>query len=155
MEALKKTCRTPAEVGAGLAPDTAVEVWFQDEMRVGQKNKLTYRCARRAHAPALRMINAPSPPTCSARSALSEELAPHSCFGLATAKPCSFTSTKSPPRWPRRAVSSLTKPAGMVPRTQDSHQHLAPANAPALTRTQQPREYLAIHAPELAVEPHL
>ena len=24
-----------------------VEVWFQDEMRVGQKNKLTYRWARK------------------------------------------------------------------------------------------------------------
>src|SRR5262249_35896274 len=32
-----------AEIRAQLAPDTPVEVWFQDEMRVGQKNKLTYR----------------------------------------------------------------------------------------------------------------
>jgi hypothetical protein len=34
-----------AEVRAELAPVTPVEVWFQDEMRVGQKNKLTYRWA--------------------------------------------------------------------------------------------------------------
>jgi transposase len=34
------------EVRAALAPGTPVEVWFQDEMRVGQKNKLTYRWAR-------------------------------------------------------------------------------------------------------------
>ena len=32
-----------AEIRAKLAPDTPVEVWFQDEMRVGQKDKLTYR----------------------------------------------------------------------------------------------------------------
>ena len=28
------------EIRSSLAPDTPVEVWFQDEMRVGQKNKL-------------------------------------------------------------------------------------------------------------------
>jgi hypothetical protein len=31
---------------AKLAPGTPIEVWCQDEMRVGQKNKLTYRWAR-------------------------------------------------------------------------------------------------------------
>ena len=30
------------EIRSSLAPDTPVEVWFQDEIRVGQKNKLTY-----------------------------------------------------------------------------------------------------------------
>jgi hypothetical protein len=40
-----------AEVRTGLAPDTPVEVWFQDEMRIGQKNKLTYRWARRGSRP--------------------------------------------------------------------------------------------------------
>jgi hypothetical protein len=29
------------EVGAGLPPGTPVEIWFQDEMRVGQKGTLT------------------------------------------------------------------------------------------------------------------
>lgn len=29
------------EIGAGLAPGTPVEVWFRDEMRVGQKGTLT------------------------------------------------------------------------------------------------------------------
>src|SRR5262249_20623367 len=32
-------------------PGTSVEVWFQDEMRVGQKNKLTYRWARKGSRP--------------------------------------------------------------------------------------------------------
>ena len=40
-----------AEVLAELAPGTSVEVWFQDEMRVGQKNKLTYRWARKGSRP--------------------------------------------------------------------------------------------------------
>jgi hypothetical protein len=39
--------------------------------------------------------------------------------------------------------------------TQDSEQDLASAVAAALTRTQQPREYLAVHAPQLALKPEL
>jgi DDE superfamily endonuclease len=40
-----------AEIRAQVAPDIPVEVWFQDEMRVGQKNKLTYRWARKGSRP--------------------------------------------------------------------------------------------------------
>jgi hypothetical protein len=40
-----------AEIRAQLAPDTPVEVWFQDEMRVGQKNKLTDRWAMKGSRP--------------------------------------------------------------------------------------------------------
>ena len=40
-----------AQVRAELPPGTPVEVWFQDEMRVGQKNKLTYRWARKGSRP--------------------------------------------------------------------------------------------------------
>src|SRR5262249_9478301 len=40
-----------AEIRAKLAPVTPVEIWFQDEMRVGQKNKLTYRWARKGSRP--------------------------------------------------------------------------------------------------------
>jgi hypothetical protein len=40
-----------AETREKLAPGTPVEVWFQDEMRVGQKNKLTYRWARKGSRP--------------------------------------------------------------------------------------------------------
>ena len=52
MEAFKKTF-LPAwpRSGRGLAPGTPIEVWCQDEMRVGQKNKLTYRWARKGSRP--------------------------------------------------------------------------------------------------------
>ena len=40
-----------AEVHQTLAPGTPIEVWFQDEMRVGQKNKLTYRWAKKGSRP--------------------------------------------------------------------------------------------------------
>jgi transposase len=51
VEAFKKTFRPVAEVCAKLAPGTPIEVWCQDEMRVGQKNKLTYRWARKGSRP--------------------------------------------------------------------------------------------------------
>ena len=40
-----------AEIRQQLPPDTPIELWFQDEMRVGQKNKLTYRWARKGVRP--------------------------------------------------------------------------------------------------------
>ena len=40
-----------AEVRQRLAPGTPIELWFQDEMRVGQKNKITYRWARKGIRP--------------------------------------------------------------------------------------------------------
>jgi len=38
-------------VRAGLPQGTAIEVWFQDEARVGQKNKITRRWAKRGSRP--------------------------------------------------------------------------------------------------------
>jgi transposase len=35
-----------------LAPGTPIEIWFQDEARVGQKNKITRRWAKRGTRPA-------------------------------------------------------------------------------------------------------
>ena len=41
-----------AEIRTGLPADTVIEVWWQDEARVGQKTKLTRRWARRGSRPA-------------------------------------------------------------------------------------------------------
>jgi putative transposase len=57
-----------AEIRPQLAPHTPVEIWFQDEMRVGQKNKLTYRWARKGSRPVPPTIKGPNRPTCSVRS---------------------------------------------------------------------------------------
>ena len=40
-----------AEVVKTLAPATPIEVWFQDEMRVGQKNGLVYQWAKKGTRP--------------------------------------------------------------------------------------------------------
>jgi transposase len=40
-----------AQVVSTLAPGTPVEIWFQDEMRVGQKNGLVYQWAKKGSRP--------------------------------------------------------------------------------------------------------
>ena len=40
-----------AEIRAGLPAGTAIEIWWQDEARIGQKNKITRRWAKRGTRP--------------------------------------------------------------------------------------------------------
>ena len=40
-----------AEIRAKLPADTTIELWWQDEARIGQKNKITRRWARRGTRP--------------------------------------------------------------------------------------------------------
>ena len=40
-----------AEIGAEQARGKTIEIWFQDEARIGQKNKITRRWARRGTRP--------------------------------------------------------------------------------------------------------
>lgn len=40
-----------AEIAAGPAKGKVIEIWFQDEARIGQKNKITRRWAKRGTRP--------------------------------------------------------------------------------------------------------
>ncbi len=40
-----------AEIAAGPASGKVIEIWFQDEARIGQKNKITRRWAKRGSRP--------------------------------------------------------------------------------------------------------
>ena len=40
-----------AEIAAGAAHGKVIEIWFQDEARIGQKNKITRRWAKRGSRP--------------------------------------------------------------------------------------------------------
>jgi hypothetical protein len=40
-----------AEIAAAVVDDREIEIWFQDEARVGQKNKITRRWAKRGSRP--------------------------------------------------------------------------------------------------------
>ena len=103
------------------------------------------------------MINAPNRPICSVRSAPNAEPARPSFCLSATPKPCSFISTRSPQGSPLALTqsSSSIRLAGTAPRSQDSHQPIAPAAAAACAGAQPPRKHLAVHATELAVQSHL
>ena len=84
-----------AEVRAKLAPGTPVEVWFQDEMRVGQKTNSPIAGPGRARVPEPLTISAPNRPTCSVRYVPNTEPALLSSSLSATPKPCSFISMRS------------------------------------------------------------
>src|SRR6202162_6132667 len=73
-----------AEVRSKLAPGTPIEVWCQDEMRVGQKNKLTYRWARKGSRP--RATHDQRTESTYLFGAVSAEPAPPSCCRPATTK---------------------------------------------------------------------
>src|SRR4030088_1145748 len=108
-----------AEVRAKLAPGTPVEVWFQDEMRVGQKNKLTYRWARKGSRP--RAIHDQRTQSTYVFGAVcpGAEAALPSCCPLATPRPCSSISTKSQRKSPpaHTPFSFSIKPDGTAPKT--------------------------------------
>src|SRR3974390_65595 len=87
-----------AEIRRTLAPGTPIEVWFQDEMRVGQKNKLTYRWARTGSRPRDVHDQRTQSTYCSAQCALNKVPVPPWFCHPATARPCSCTSTRSPPK---------------------------------------------------------
>ena len=40
-----------AKIRAHIPSGTAIEIWFQDEARIGQKNKITRRWAKRGTRP--------------------------------------------------------------------------------------------------------
>src|SRR5262249_5051483 len=110
---------SPLTIGENDAADhLTFEPSCKDEMRVGQKNKLTYRWARKGSRPVPPTINGPNRLICLVRSVPNVEPAPPSCCRLATAKPCSSISTRSQPKSPseRTPLSSLIRPDGMAPK---------------------------------------
>lgn len=48
---LKKFPTAVAEIDAGPAKGRSIEIWYQDEARIGQKNKITRRWAKRGSRP--------------------------------------------------------------------------------------------------------
>jgi hypothetical protein len=111
----------------------------------------------KAHVLGPSTINAPNQPICSAPYAPSAKPALLSCSPLATPRPCNSISTKSQPKLPQAHMPSSfsTKPVARRQRPQGSQKHHAPVAAAACARAHPSRKYLAVHAGELAVEPHL
>ncbi len=159
MEAFKKTF-PPAwrKSGAKLASGTPIEVWCQDEMRVGQKNKLTYRWARKGSRPrathdqrtqSTYLFGA----VCPERGAGAALVLP-ACNSEAMQLHLDEIATKVTPG--AHAIVLLDQAGwhgGKVLKVPE--QYFAHAAAAPRTRTQRPGKHLAIHETELALEPGL
>src|SRR5262249_34988808 len=145
------------EIRAKLAPDIPVEVWFQDEMRVGQKNKLTYRWARKGSRPraahdqrtqSTYLFGA----VCPDRGAGAALVLP-ACNTEAMQLHLDEIATKIPPG--AHAILLLDQAGWHGAKALQVPNNISLFTAPATrTRTQRPRKYLAIHAAELVVEPN-
>jgi DDE superfamily endonuclease len=165
-------------VRAELPPGTPVEVWFQDEMRVGQKNKLTYRWARKGSRPRATHDQRTQ------STYLFGAVCPERGTGAALVLPACNTeamqlhldeiATKVTPGalailildqagWHGAKTLKVPRNISLLPlpprspelNPQGSEKHLAPAAAGAFARTQPSRKHLAIHASELVIEPSL
>ena len=146
-----------AEVRAKLALGTPVEVWFQDEMRVGQKNKLTYRWARTGSRPQAAHDQRTQ------STYLFGAVCPERGTGAALVLP--FCNTEAMQLHLDEIAASVTAGAHAILILDQAGWHGAkdlkiPSNLsllplPPRARAQPPRKYLAVHAPELVVEPNL
>ncbi len=145
-----------AEIRATLAPGTPIEVWFQDEMRVGQKNKLTIAGPQRARVPAPSTTNARNRPMCSVRSA------PELGTGAALVLPA--CNTEAMQLHLNEIATKVTLGAHAILILDQAGWHgakdlKAPANISLLPLpprgAQSSRKHLAVYAGEPAVEPCL
>jgi len=111
----------------------------------------------KARVPGPSTINVPNQPTCSARYAPSAEPALPSCCPLATPRPCSSISTKSQRKSPpaHTPFSFSIKLDGTAPKTSRLPKTSRSCRCRRVRRSSTPRKHLAVHACELAVEPHL
>ena len=83
-----------AETLSRLPPATPIEVWFQDEMRVGQKNGLVYQWAKKGTRPRQPKDQRYENAICSAQSVRAGIPGSPSSCPTPTPKPCRNTSTR-------------------------------------------------------------
>jgi transposase len=90
----KKLRLPPGRHHPNLAQGTPVELWWQDEARIGQQTKLTRRWAARGTRPSALGISADPQRGYSERSALRKARLPGSSCPRATLKPWACTSMR-------------------------------------------------------------
>ena len=105
IEAFKKNFADTLQVHiADLPAGTPVEIWFQDEARLGQKNGLTRLWARKGTRPRQPADQRFTTPICSAPSVRLTARGRRSCCLGRTRKPCRCISTRSAATSPERPM---------------------------------------------------
>ena len=136
----------------------AIEIWFQDEARIGQKNKITRRWAKRGSRP-----SAPRDQR-TASTYIFGAVCPKEGKGAALVLPACNTEAMNlhlarnrrgrRARRPRRAPGRSGRLAHVdAPRRAAQHHHHRPAAE--MPRTQPRGKRLAVHARQLALQPRL
>ncbi len=158
VEAFKKNF--PAEIEAiraRLEPGVEIELWFQDEARIGQKNRITRRWAKRGTRPI-----APHDQR-TQWTYIFGAICPAKRKAIGLVLPWCNTEAMSPsPRDRRRRRSRRPcrphRRSGRLAyhrQTSSARQHHHPAVAAKGARTEPGREPLAVHARQLALQPRL
>ena len=147
-----------AEIRETLSPGTEIELWFQDEARVGQKNKITRRWARRGTRP-----SAPHDQRtqsayifgaiCPAKGKAAGLVMPHCDTQAMTAHLNEISAMVAPSAHccchPRSGWMASLRGA------RDPCKHHAPAAAIARARAEPGRKHLAVSSRQLALKPCL
>ena len=155
---LKKLRRRLAEIAERDAPGKPIEVWFQDEARIGQKNKITRRWASAARGPSRRTINAPP------RAYIFGAICPERGVGAGLVLPWCNNATMAlhlaeisqPSRPARTPWSCSIRPAGTLQPKLNVPANISllplPPKSPELNPTENVWQY---HPRQLAVQPRV
>ena len=135
-----------------------IEIWFQDEARIGQKNKITRRWAKRGTRPSAPRDQRTSStyifgaicPKQGKGAALILPFCNTEAMNLHLAEIAKAVAPGAHARPSRR--SSRMASVSKIVHSRQHHHHPAAAEMP---RTQPGRKYLAVHARQLAFEPRL
>jgi hypothetical protein len=134
-----------------------IEISFADEARIGQKNKITRRWARRGTRPSAPMISVRPQPTSSALSVRAKARARLWFCPPATQTRWAYIWPRSPTRSNlalMRCCSSI-RPAGICRRDSSFPRTSPHRPAAKIARAQSDGKHLAIRARQLALKPHL
>ena len=124
IEDFKKVPRPLAKIAREKGVDpAAIEIWFADEARVGQKNKITRRWAGAARGRRRRTISGPPRPTSSVRSAPPRARRRRSSCPAATSTAMDLHLAEIATRSRRRACRPAARSGRMAP--------VGPARRPA------------------------
>ena len=159
VEAFKKNFPAElAKIRARLPKGVEIELWWQDEARIGQKNKLTRRWARRGTRP-----RAPRDQR-TEWAYIFGAICPAKGKGAGLVMPwCDTDAMAAPPhrdqcrRRSRRPCGADRRSGRLALDAQagDPRQHHRPGAAATIARVEPGGECLAIHARQLVVEPDL